>query len=191
MKFNGGTRHRSVLRALAAGALAAFSLSMAGAGQAHPPGGDAIITNGVVTLGIHNFAHLNVPGPPSSGGTTFVGVRYNPTGAEATAPGCLCEGWGVADAGTAVTGYANEAVDGVVNLTPVSFVFTPTTAISTVLVGSTFQVTHNYRPSTSPNLYEAVVTIQKISLSTVSDVRYRRVMDRDVEPTAFSEVETI
>jgi hypothetical protein len=176
--------------ALVLAVFAVCSLSVGGA-AAHPPGGDAIITNGVVQMGIHNFAHLNVPGPPSSGGTPFVGLRYVPTNAEATAPGCLCEGWGVADAGTGVTGYANEAVDGVVNLTPVSFVSTPTTALSVVLVGTTFQVTHDYHPSASPNLYESVVTIQNISTSTVSDVRYRRVMDWDVEPTAFSEFVTI
>src|SRR5439155_8025961 len=86
-----------------------------------PPATQAIIDNGVVQLGVHDVGNLNVSGGgPSSGtGTTFVGLRYLPTGAEATAPGCLCEGWGVADAISRVAGFANVAVDGVNNITPV------------------------------------------------------------------------
>ena len=47
--------------------------------------------------------------------TTAVGLRYIPTNGEATAPGCLCEGWGVANADGATgtfAGYANIATDG-------------------------------------------------------------------------------
>jgi uncharacterized repeat protein (TIGR01451 family) len=152
----------------------------------------AIIDNGVVQIGIHREAQLNVPGgSPSSGtGTTVVGLRYLPTGAESTAPGCLCEGWGVADAISGVTGHANEAFGGVINITPLSFATTRTTAVSTVQIGSTFRVIHDYHPSITPNLYEASVTIENISSADV-DARYRRVMDWDVEPTAFSEFVTV
>ena len=124
---------------------------------------------------------------PSSGtGTTYVGLRYLPTNAEATAPGCLCEGWGVADATSGVTGYADVSVGGVANLAVESFRRTSDTAVSVVRVGDTFRVTHDYHPSISPNLFEATVTIENIS-GQATDVRYRRVMDWDIEPTAFSE----
>jgi len=153
----------------------------------------AIIDNGLIQLGVHDEGHLNVPdGTPSSGtGTTFVGLRYVPTNAEATAPGCLCEGWGVADAISGVTGSANEDGGGVINIAPISYVSAASTAVSVVQIGSTFEVTHDYHPSpVTPNVYEVVVTVENISGAGV-DLRYRRVMDWDVEPTAFAEFVTI
>jgi hypothetical protein len=155
-----------------------------------PP--ENVVTNGTVQLGVNREGHLNVPGgPPSSdSGTTFVGLRYIPTGNEATAPGCLCEGWGVADAVSRVSGYANRAVDGVVNMTVESFRADPDRTVSQVRIGGTFRVTHDYHPSASQNLFEATVTIENISGSAV-DARYRRVMDWDVEPTPFSEFVTV
>ncbi|MFZ6004716.1 MAG: post-COAP-1 domain-containing protein [Actinomycetota bacterium] len=164
--------------------------------MAHPAG--AIISNGTVQLGVWDEGHLNVPGgDPSSGtGTGYVGLRYVPTGAEATAPGCLCEGWGVADATTSMAGFANEAVDGVQNLAVESFVSDADSATSVVVVsdgggGDLMRVTHDYQPSTdTPNLYEVTITIENTSAATI-DPRYRRVMDWDVEPTAFFEYSTI
>lgn len=198
-KANGGimagtarqsSRARAVGCALAL--IAALSVGAGGGGGiAHATSGDVIISNGTVQLGIHPEAHLNVPGglPSSGSGTTTVGLRYVPNNAEATAPGCLCEGWGAADATSGVTGHAN-ADDGVFNIVPVSFVTTATTAVSVVRIGSTLEVTHNYRPSTAtPNLYEVTVTIKNISAAPV-EPRYRRVMDWDVEPTPFQEFVT-
>lgn len=147
-------------------------------------------------LGVNDEGHLNVPGPPSSGGTPFVGLRYVPTNAESTAPGCLCEGFGAADATTGTSGFANVAVDGVQHLNLVSFVFTASTAISIVDVvdsvgNPVLRVTQDYHPSpATPNLYEVTVTIQNSSGAPI-DPRYRRVMDWDVEPTPFSEFVTI
>jgi hypothetical protein len=158
---------------------------------AHPA--HAIISNGTIQLGVWDEGHLNVPGTvPSSGtGTTFVGLRFLPTGAEATAPGCLCEGWGAADKTSGVFGTADESRGGVVNMTVMSFTSTATSAVSVVKIGSTLQVTHNYHPSpATPNLYEVTVSIKNISSAAV-DLRYRRVMDWDVEPTAFFEFSTI
>jgi|GEM_PF-646522 len=156
------------------------------------PASPNMINNGIVQLGINNEGHLNVPGGlPSSGtGTTVVGLRFLPTGAEATAPGCLCEGWGVADAVSGVAGFANQTVDGVRNMTLLDYTSNGTTAVSTVQIGSTFKVTHDYHPSFTANLYEATVTIENISSSN-ANVRYRRVMDWDVEPTPFSEFVTL
>ena len=149
--------------------------------------GAAIISNGTVTLGVWGEGHLNVPGPDRP-----VGLRYEPTGNESTAPGCECEGWGVADATTATAGYANESTDGgPVNLDLVSFTSDASTATSVVDVDDVLRVTHAYRPSaTSPNLYEVAVTIENRSAAPV-EPRYRRVMDWDVEPTPFSEFVTI
>ena len=153
----------------------------------------ALVTNGTIQLGVDNFGQLNVSGgTPSSGtGTSVVGLRYVPTNAEVTAPGCLCEGWGVADATSGITGYANNSI-GSAGLSLLSFTSTADTATSVVDVSGLFKVTHNYAPSAkTANLYETTVTIENISANTVNNLLYRRVMDWDVEPTAFSEYVTI
>ena len=57
------------------------------------------IDNGTIVLAVHPEGHLNVPdGAGSVAGAGPVGLTFLPTGNEATAPGCLCEGWGAADA---------------------------------------------------------------------------------------------
>lgn len=163
------------------------------AGLATSANAAAIITNGTVQLGINDEAHLIVPGgTPSSGtGTTDVGLRFVPLNSEATAPGTPAEGWGVADASTGLTGYANVGIDGVVNLDLKSFNSTASTATSVVTVDDILRVTHNYVPSATPFLYNAQITIDNIGSALVGDLRYRRVMDWDIEPTAFSEFVTI
>ena len=65
------------------------------------------------------------------------------------------------------------------------------TAHSVVEIGTTYRVTHTFTPAPeSPNLYEILVTLENISASPV-DAVYRRVMDWDVEPTAFDDFVTI
>ncbi len=154
--------------------------------------GDAIIDNGTVQLGVHCEGHFNVPGgSPSSGvGSTFVGVRYLATNADAISPGCLCEGWGAA--GNGFSGWANEVEGGANNLSNVSCSQpAPDSFESIVEIGGQLRVKHLYRPSKSRFLYEGVVTITNINEVFVEDVRYRRVLDWDVEPTAFSEFVTV
>jgi hypothetical protein len=75
----------------------------------------------------------------------------------------------------------------------VSFSATTNTAISVVEDGTgTFRITHDFHPSAdTSNLYEVNVTIENISGVGVADLRYRRVFDWDVEPTAFAEFVTI
>lgn len=154
----------------------------------------SIVDNGTIQVGVNAEGHLNVPGGTRSSGTgtTNVGLRFLPTNAEATAPGCLCEGWGAADAISSTTGYANVSVDGVVNMTVTTPpVVTADSVVTEVEIGSTLRVTHDYHPSTATNfLYEVTVTIENISASAI-EPRYRRVMDWDIEPTAFSEYVTI
>ncbi len=179
------------LKALAA-KLSAMGAGLLLAGAANA---GAIITNGTVTLGVNDEGHLNVPGgTPSLSGTTDVGLRYNATGAEATAPGCLCEGWGAGLLSSSVSGYANVSTDGGANnLALVSFTSTADSATSVVRIGSSLEVTHYYHPSTVANLYQVDVSLKNISGSNFAagDLVYRRVMDWDIEPTAFRENVTI
>ena len=153
----------------------------------------AIIDNGVVQLGVHDEGHLNVPGGTlSNNGTTVVGLRYLPTNGEATAPGCLCEGWGAGDGATSVRGWASVHTGGVVNLSVESFTATASEAVSTVLVDGILRVTQDYHPSPdTPNLYEVDVTLENISASAIADLRYTRGMDWDIPPTTFNEYVTI
>lgn len=162
-----------------------------------------IIDNGTIQLGVDDTGQLNIsggtPSRPSSS-TTVVGLRYIPTNGEATAPGCLCEGWGVADAVSGVTGFANNS-SGSGGLTLINFAASGAgtlvesvgdSAVSIVEVGTTFRVTHDYHPITeTANLYGVDVTIENISGADVTDLRYRRVMDWDIPPTTFAEVVTI
>ena len=163
--------------------------------ESPPPGAPlspgAIISNGTIQLGVVDQGQLNEPGGTASMcGVTTVGLRYLPNNVESTSPGCLCEGWGVADGISGVFGYADQSA-GVVNVTDVSFGSDATTAISVVTVGGDFQITHDFFPSASPFLYECVVTIENISGGDLADVRYTRQMDWDTEPTFFSEFVTI
>ncbi|MEM8637706.1 MAG: PEP-CTERM sorting domain-containing protein [Cyanobacteria bacterium P01_G01_bin.54] len=156
----------------------------------------SLINNNTVMLGVDDFGQLNIfGGTPSSGsGTRYVGLRYLPTGADAVAPGCLCEGWGVADFATGITGYANNAPFlGSFGLTAQSFTQpNPDEALLSVKVGETFLVTHHYKPTAETDyLYEDLVTIKNIGTTTVNDLRFRRVVDWDVEPTFFNEHVTI
>jgi hypothetical protein len=157
----------------------------------------AIIDNGTVQLGINDTGNLNVPGGvPSLSGTTDVGLRYLPTGAESTAPGCLCEGWGVGDRNSGVAGYANVAAGGVRNLEVLSFSAGADRAESIVQVRNdagapVMKVTHSYEPSPrTTNLYVVKVRIENIG-TTVIAPSYRRVMDWDIEPTPFLEYSTV
>ena len=169
-------------------------------------GTPAIISNGTIQMGINPEGHLNVLGPESAQGTTYVGLRYLPTNNESTAPGCLCEGWGVGDVTSGLSGWANEDESPRVNnLVLDSFVSGPSSATSIVFVvpgasggdgggaipaGAIMKVTHNYAPSAHQNLYRVTVIIENIT-SQAQHVVYRRVMDWDIEPTAFNEFVTL
>lgn len=169
----------------------------------------AVISNGSVSLGVNAEGNLNVFSSLGPGGRA--GLFVGPW--ESTAPGCLCEGWGAGIAGGAYGGAGisyNEASGDVVTggasgalssfLSDGSLVSAGTFATSTVVmsVGGTqlLEITHDYQPSlATPHLYEVTVTITNVSGETVGDgahgIRYRRVMDWDVNPTPFSEYVTI
>jgi type IV pilus assembly protein PilY1 len=162
---------------------AAFAMS-AGAASAQ-----AAIDNGTIQLGVDTLGQLNINvGTPSRGGTSFTGLRDLRTGWESTAPGCLCEGWGVSD-GT-ISGYANNAA-GTGGLTFGSFTSTASTAKTVSTMGGIYEVTHDFKPSSNVNLYQVDVTVKNISGAATSQILYRRTMDWDIEPTPFSEYSTI
>ena len=176
--------------------MAAATAMLALAGVAH---GQAIITNGTIKLGVNALGALNVGGGVVSaqGSTTTVGLRLLTGGLEyeSTSDGCTCEGWGAGIAsgvGAGATGY-NNTWSGSAGLTFVSATAygagTSYKVVSTI--GGMLKVTHDYHPSTSTNLYQVDVTIENITGGTLGDavtgIVYRRVMDWDIEPTAFSE----
>jgi type IV pilus assembly protein PilY1 len=156
----------------------------------------AIITNGSgIYLGVDQLGQLNVP--DGTGGVTLtpqnstsIGLYYAPLDSDATAPGCLCEGFGISANG--IAGYADNDT-GIVNLSSVSFASTASTATTVAALTSLsgFTVTQEYKPSASPNLYEVVVTLTNNTGATATDVRYNRTMDWDIPPTTFDELVTI
>jgi type IV pilus assembly protein PilY1 len=177
-----------------------------------------IVTNGTVALGVQNSGALNVagtttiygpsftsPGAGTVGGTGLRGLFVNGTsGYEATYPGCLCEGWGAGwtDGTTSRSGYDGN---GVSNITLVSATFgtngaghgIATTVVTIADTGGNpaLQVTHDFKPSATPYLYEVTVTLKNISGANLGSgstgLRYTRLMDFDTEPTAFREFMTI
>jgi hypothetical protein len=156
-------------------------------------GPPAVIDNGVIELGIQPEGNLIVGGR---------GLAFLPTGHESLAPGCDCEGWGVADVGSGISGYASES-NGEDNVSVVDFTATDSTATSVVSVPAapaaaaggagtaTFRVTHTFTPAAETELlYRLNVNIENTSAIGATDLRYRRVMDWDVEPTPFEEFVT-
>src|ERR1044072_8853076 len=207
---------------LVAPAVLLILLTAVASASANTPTGDgAVIDNGVVQLGVNDWGNLNYF--PHDGSAVESAQRNFITPArwlrdrepplEATADGCTCEGWGIADATSTLAGYANDA-SGYFGLERVSFTHdadSATSVMPTTGDGSPsahapgiaaprppladpakLEITQEYKPSDRTSyLHEDIVTIENIGDSTVSDLRYRRVMDWDIEPTAFSEFSTI
>jgi hypothetical protein len=151
----------------------------------------AIISNGTIKLGVDDEGQLNFFNPSTG---EYRGVTFVPTDNDGTRAGCACEAWGAANgaSGDQFTGFANNNRGGANNVDLVSFTSTASTALSVTSIDSRLQVTHNFHPfAGSPNLYEVTVTLRNIGTTPIADTRYTRLMDWDVEPTAFSEFVTI
>ena len=156
------------------------------------PAGAVTITNGKVTLGVNPSGDLNDT-------TAQVGVTYNATGNDGTVSGCPCEGWGAGAGGPVrFEGRANEQLGGASsNVVPVSFVSNATSAVSVVDILSpsgvpTLRLTQDFHPSpTTADLYEITTTLVNRTDTPLTDVRYERLMDWDIEPTPTSEFVTI
>src|SRR5690606_39270177 len=147
-----------------------------------------------VALGVNDDGSLNTD-PNITNNASATGLAYKFADGnwyDATAPGCLCEGWGVSVNGT-TSGYANVSTDsGPNNLTfgaptGVTVSTVTTTASLTSLPGLT--VTQAYSPANTASgaLFKDVVTITNSTAGALTDVKYVRVMDWDVPPTEFSE----
>lgn len=160
-----------------------------------PPTTTALIDNGVVYLGVMESGALGVSGPTSGNGQSVVGLRYARDGTtyDVITPGCDCEGWGASATGTGGSFFAYAGKeDGIVNLTSEPIVSDGTSATTVATVGSSLKVSHVYKPSTETSaLYEVEVTYENLSTASLTDIRYRRAMDWDVNPTEYSECVTI
>lgn len=179
-------------------ALALAGLMSAGAVQA----GTVIYNTGNagtadVALGVNDDGSLNTS-PNITSNASATGLAYKfPDGSwrDATAPGCLCEGWGVSANGTD-SGWANVADGGNAGLTVgaptgvTSSTVTTNTSV-TSLPGLSVSQTYQPAPNAPEALFQVVVTITNDTGSDLTDVKYVRVMDWDVPPTEFSEFVTI
>lgn len=140
-----------------------------------------VLSNGTVSIGVAPAGNLIYRG---------VGVRFVPTSAEALAVAELSAGWGVADIRSQMYAKAGQSFVGSANIVFESFESTSETAKSVVAAAGIMRVTNEYRPSKTPNLFKNTVHIENISSETI-DLRYRRVMDWDVPPTATREITTV
>lgn len=170
------------------------------ASQAHA---GAIIYNNVdpskatVALGVNDAGHLNFnagASNPANAGAMGLAYRFaDGTLRDSTAPGCLCEGWGVAvtrSDGGRVAGFANEAI-GSGGLTGGTFSASGTRATSQIgLTDAPIVVTHAYGVSLAPNLFQGNITITNTGTTAMSNLVYRRAMDWDIPNTEFREYVT-
>lgn len=157
----------------------------------------AIIGNGQVILGVNREADLNVPFVPTPlmpavnpSPWNFVGLRDGSGRYTAAEAGCQCEGWGVSVSNLGISLDSNRNYGGAHNLNVVSFTGSNggLTATSVVEhVDQNIRVTHKFKPSIIPQVYEVTVVIQNRSPQAFSSVVYRRTLDWDVSPTEFRE----
>jgi type IV pilus assembly protein PilY1 len=175
-----------------------FLLAAAGAPEARA---GAVIVSGSIALGVNDQGHLNTVDPTgavstvnASGGA--VGLAFSGIDGsfrDATAPGCLCEGWGVSGSGH--SGYASVDSGGISNLTVDSFTSSASSITSSVHLTSLpgLTVSQVYAPSVAAPLalFEDKVTITNLTGAPITELRYVRVMDWDIPTTEFSEFVTI
>ncbi|HKK56670.1 hypothetical protein, partial [Marinobacter sp.] len=151
-----------------------------------------IIDNGTIQLGINPAGNL-VDG---SIGLTFLGTTAS--SGEVLAPGCACEGWGVADMSTGEFaeagedfGFSNIVSSGLTVTgagTDAASTGSAATSVTDIADGAlSLQLTHDFAPSVSNNLYRVDVMIENTGAGGVGNLVYRRAMDWDVPPTTFSE----
>ncbi|WP_394221159.1 hypothetical protein [Alteromonas gracilis] len=161
----------------------------------------AIIRYGDTYLGVNNEGHLNVFPSDVDGisdeflaefGGEPVGLWRDGLG-DATAPGCLCEGWGVAATtfDNRVSGWASVDNGGIGGITGGTFGSNEFSITSNVdLSDAAISVQHAYGRSLADGVFQASITIENNTGSVLSDVVYRRAMDWDIPPTEFNEFVT-
>lgn len=170
----------------------------------------AIIKYGQSYLGVNDQGHLNVypetlsdypsdfysefmydPANPSYGGYP-VGLWREGLG-DATSPGCLCEGWGVAVTSGGFRTSGGATVD---NNFPAIFGLSETGTFGSTdsaitskvsLADAAVDITHAYGRSLANGVFQAAVTIKNNTTGILGDVVYRRAMDWDIPPDEFYE----
>lgn len=187
------------LKSQLAGLIAAAGLFGVSAAQATVIFNTGAAGTATIALGVNDDGSLNTAAGSVVVNAGATGLAYKfPDGSfrDATAPGCLCEGWGVSVNGT-TSGFANVSTDGgPTNLTfgaPTGVTGSTITTTTTLTSLPGLSVVHAYAPSANAPgaLFQATVTITNTTGAAVSDVKYVRVMDWDVPPTEFSEFVTI
>lgn len=181
----------------ALGALALSAAMTATPAAAQEVVSSVIIDNGTIQMGVNAFGTLITPG-------SNIGLIYIPTGGDALAPGCACEGWGIADLDAPDSGFGRSESNG--NSGAGSAVLTFSGAgtltnsignsarsVTNISIGesSWAEVVHDFHPSASDNLFQLDVSILNTSGATIGNLVYRRVMDWDIFPTEFSEIVTL
>jgi hypothetical protein len=152
-----------------------------------------IVSNGTIQLGVARAGNLIVPSTVPSAQTLErrVGIRLlagTSNAFDGISPDCDCEGWGIAASKlVGATAWSDLDWGPPQNMTVQSFTTTGQSATSEVLAAGIFEVTHQFDPVPgSPHLYRITVTVVNVGVQD-AHLRYRRVTDWDVEPTAFSE----
>lgn len=150
---------------------AAIAVSSVGAYAA-----PAVLSTGVMSMGVAD-----------NGGLGAAGVGFfSPVGGDSIIRGCLCEGWGAAAGGVQGNVY------GTANITGITSALLTTTvasgpgldAKSVVTMSNGLEVTHAYS-YVSDTLFKVTVTLKNTTAGSLSDVRYARVLDWDVDPGFF------
>lgn len=168
-----------------------------------PPGPGAILNKNftsdlLVRLGVDTGGQLNVLVDPSQGYPTppnAVGLRaVTPDGEfTATEQGCACEGWGAsaygASSGTRHVVYYNNAAGSLPGIADTFSQAGETVTAEAVTAG--FRITQKYAPSDVDGVFLITVDITNIGTEALRDVRYRKNMDWDIDPTAYDEIVTI
>lgn len=162
-------------------------------------------SSGRIKLGVNDGGNLNVgvaASVPSVDGETVTGMRFvdidNTLGSginaefESTSPGCLCEGWGAAfsqNGGALQSGDANQDDGGLNNIVVASMLMGDSQQVTShTTVAGCLDVTLKYTPSDlSDFAYKVDMTFENTCADDITELRWRRVMDWDIEPTAFSE----
>jgi hypothetical protein len=164
--------------------------------------GGAVGGPSLVDIGVQRGGNLIIPGERPSAGTqtTDLGLRFKPTNYEAVADvGCHCEGWGIQVTPPGGLGQWSGGSHGVSGLSPnaevTRFEVTNTSVTSEVRLTGTSHpvyVTHEYRPSAQPELFDVEVTIEVLGPPEERPhITYRRIVDWDVEPTPLAEYVTV
>jgi hypothetical protein len=145
--------------------------------------GAVTISNGTVSLGVNPEGDLNATDPASG---ALIGVTYDPTGNDGTRQGVPAEGWGAGASGpSAFVATANKSTS-TSGFRQVTFTNNASSADSTVDILNGVTPTLRLRQEFHPS-----PTLTNLTAGPLSGVRYERVMDWDVEPTATDEFVTI